>query len=417
MIKIQKRLLLQVVVSFIIFYVYIGSNNNVKETQKNEPCTPVTSPIDIVYTWVNGSDPAFLRQLTHQDKTRSDTAEDTAQSRFQDFNQLLYSLRSIEMYAPWANRVFIVTNGQVPFWLNETHATIVTHDTIFDDPTHLPTFNAQAIEANLHRIPGLAENFIYFNDDTALATPTCPRDFVSDESGFVVRSGGAEYGFMKRHFFAPAKCSESCLAKRDNDVCDDQCNTVNCLYDGNECAKQLPPGDGRPSWFGAVHFTFAMLIEKAGFELVARSAVKVTHTPLLMNTRILADLRSHFGAYYTETSSHHTRQRNEVQTQIMYVNWLVVAPSVVNVDKQLYRFRVADTADTLFIGYGKGTVDEAQQLLLKTLDKISQIKLLCVNDLIDYSVEYEAEKKMFLVQNFYEKLYSKQSKYERVLTS
>ena len=409
----QKKFLVYAVVILIGFSFFINSHAKPKSLPltRTSPCSISTLPIDVVYTWVNGSDPVFLKQLAKQDTKRSDTAEDTAQSRFQDFNQLLYSLRSVELYAPWVNRVFIVTNGQVPYWLNETHATIVTHDKIFDDPSHLPTFNSPAIEAHFHSIPDLAENFIYFNDDISLTGPMCPSDFVSADAGFTVRSSGKQYSFLKDNFFPPAKCSSLCLGKRGNGVCDQTCNTVNCLYDGNECGDQLPPSDGRPSWFGAVDFTLAMLTERLG----RFSPLDIQHMPQMMNKRILANLNKYFGQYYNETSSHHTRQRNEVQTQIAYNNWLVAAPasSNVNVDKQLYQSTLVDVVDWRYVGYGAGTVDDAQEQLRITLRDIAQIKLLCVNDLINYSLEYESEQKMFIVQNFYEKLFSNKSKYER----
>ena len=41
----------------------------------------------------------------------------------------------------------------------------VTHEEIFVNKSHLPTFSSPAIEAHIHRIPGLSQNFIYFNDD------------------------------------------------------------------------------------------------------------------------------------------------------------------------------------------------------------------------------------------------------------
>ncbi len=82
-------------------------------------------------------------------------ADDDARrpNRFTDFEQLRYSLRSVEKYAPWVRHIFLVTNGQIPHWLNLEHPklTLVTHKEIFEDPDTLPTFSSPAIEANLHR--------------------------------------------------------------------------------------------------------------------------------------------------------------------------------------------------------------------------------------------------------------------------
>ena len=76
---------------------------------------------------------------------------------FSDFNQLKYSFRSIEMYAPWIRNIFIVTNGQKPSWVKIDHPkiSVISHSEIFEDETDLPTFNSMAIEVHLHKIPGL----------------------------------------------------------------------------------------------------------------------------------------------------------------------------------------------------------------------------------------------------------------------
>ena len=74
--------------------------------------------------------------------------------RFADYDQLRYSLRSVEKFSPWVRRVFLVTNGQIPHWINIDHPklTIVTHEEIFEDTNNLPTFSSPAIEANLYRL-------------------------------------------------------------------------------------------------------------------------------------------------------------------------------------------------------------------------------------------------------------------------
>ena len=92
-----------------------------------------------------------------------------------DFNQLKYSLRSIEMFAPWIRKIFIVTSGQIPKWLKleNTRVAIVSHSEIFTNQSDLPTFSSRAIESHLHRISGLRKvkilaistvrsNFTYF---------------------------------------------------------------------------------------------------------------------------------------------------------------------------------------------------------------------------------------------------------------
>ncbi|KAH3762289.1 sugar phosphotransferase [Pelomyxa schiedti] len=119
-------------------------------------------PVDVVYTWVNGSDPGFLRILANYTKINNNTLR-----RLRDYGVLRFSVRSVEKFMPHFRNIIIVTNGQVPTWANTSspRLRIVTHSQIFKTPSNLPTFNSNAIEANLHNIPGIAPCFVYLNDD------------------------------------------------------------------------------------------------------------------------------------------------------------------------------------------------------------------------------------------------------------
>jgi len=130
-------------------------------------------PVDIVYTWVDGSDPAWqvLKKSEYQKQCQNLNfgSDATAQRRFRSRDELKYSLRSILQFAPWINHIYIVTCDQKPKWLKpHPKITLVSHKTIFSSPSHLPTFNSMAIECHLHCIPGLHEHYIYFNDDVFL---------------------------------------------------------------------------------------------------------------------------------------------------------------------------------------------------------------------------------------------------------
>ncbi|MGB8352717.1 MAG: stealth conserved region 3 domain-containing protein [Chthoniobacteraceae bacterium] len=143
----------------------------------------LTGGVDVVYTWVDGCDPAFRSSLEQYRRAEPHSRDPLVAGgrRFQDSDELRYSLRSLEACAPWINRVFLVTNGQVPAWLQVDHprVRIVTHEAIFPDKADLPTFNSAAIEAHLHRIPGLSRLFLYFNDDMFLGQPVRREDFIS----------------------------------------------------------------------------------------------------------------------------------------------------------------------------------------------------------------------------------------------
>ncbi len=120
------------------------------------------TPIDIVYTWVDGSDPIWQKE---KERWSTEPADDI---RYKNINELKYSLQSIEKYMSWVNKIYIVTNdSQIPNFIDFTNKKLIhiTHSQIFSDTNDCPTFNSNAIEANIHKIPGLSRLFLYFNDD------------------------------------------------------------------------------------------------------------------------------------------------------------------------------------------------------------------------------------------------------------
>lgn len=136
-------------------------------------------PIDFVYTWVDGSDPAWLESFraTAQACGRRIDEEALDPARYRSRDELRFSLRSVWMYCGWVRHVYVVTAGQRPSWLVEHPSiTVVDHREILPDDG-LPTFNSHAIEASLHHIDGLSEHFVYFNDDMLVARPLRPETF------------------------------------------------------------------------------------------------------------------------------------------------------------------------------------------------------------------------------------------------
>lgn len=143
--------------------------------------------IDAVYTWIDASDKKrfmqreqFLRQVSTSESERR------LPVHFIDGNprhtELYYSLHSLRVFAPWIRTIWIVTHeNHIPSFIDEfPRAKVVHHDSIFKNISNLPTFSSRSIESNLHRIKGLAEKFIYLNDDMFLGQPMTPRDFFID---------------------------------------------------------------------------------------------------------------------------------------------------------------------------------------------------------------------------------------------
>ena len=118
--------------------------------------------IDFVLPWVDGNDPKWLKEKNKYITYKGDSNI----NRYRDFDNLKYLFRGIEKYASWVNKIFFVTWGHIPKWLNTNNEKIriVKHDE-FIPKEYLPTFNSNVIELNLHRIQDLSEHFVLFNDD------------------------------------------------------------------------------------------------------------------------------------------------------------------------------------------------------------------------------------------------------------
>lgn len=137
------------------------------------------SDIDIVITWVDDSDEKWYKERNKYILNKADADSETkSDMRFRDWDNLQYIFRGIDKYMPWVRKVHFVTWGHLPEWLdvNNPKLNIVRHED-FIPKEYLPVFNSSAITINLHRIPGLSEHFIYFNDDMFVIKPTVAEDF------------------------------------------------------------------------------------------------------------------------------------------------------------------------------------------------------------------------------------------------
>jgi hypothetical protein len=168
-----------IIVLFLFFYifavlVYIQSillfrpDEDVNIVAQDKKCS--STKIDIIIAWIN----------------KTDICEGTdsyrcGKSRFTSRDELRYLMRSIEKYCPWVRNIYLVTDNQKPSWLNTSHPRvfIVDQSSLFDNP-EIPIHNSAAIEWNLHKIKGLSEKFVYFNDDFLVMQPTCLDDFFID---------------------------------------------------------------------------------------------------------------------------------------------------------------------------------------------------------------------------------------------
>lgn len=142
----------------------------------------VNFPIDAVYTWVDGEDPLWINEKGRREAELLGVEyheEANHEARFRSRDELKYSLRSLAMYAPWFRKIYIVTAGQTPEWLDVTNPKIVlvNHTDIYPAGGYLPTFNSNSIISRLHHIPGLSEHYVYINDDVFFGREVGPDRF------------------------------------------------------------------------------------------------------------------------------------------------------------------------------------------------------------------------------------------------
>lgn len=159
--------------------------------------------IDFVITWVDGNDEKWLAEKQKYSNVKGDSSK----NRFREYDNLQYLFRGIEKYAPWVNKVYFITWGHLPVWLNTNceKLEIINHKDYI--PTeYLPTFSSNVIEMNLHRIESLSEKFVVFNDDFFVLKNLKQKDFFENDLPkdmyieFVKQNCSNRHKIMKRNY-------------------------------------------------------------------------------------------------------------------------------------------------------------------------------------------------------------------------
>ena len=131
--------------------------------------------IDFVIIWVDGNDPEWQKE---KEKYSPSKNTDNRNIRYRDWENLKYWFRGVEKYAPWVNKIYFVTCGHYPEWLNKDNPKLICiKHSDYMPQEYLPTFSSHPIELNLHRIKGLSEKFVYFNDDMFIINKVKETDF------------------------------------------------------------------------------------------------------------------------------------------------------------------------------------------------------------------------------------------------
>ncbi|MFC5219756.1 stealth family protein [Streptomyces coerulescens] len=311
----------------------------------------VRFPIDVVYTWVDGSDPAWQRRRGAYGESGYHTESANA-ARYISRDELRYSLRALEQNAPWVRHVFLVTDRQRPAWLNDGHhrITVVDHSEIFDDPAALPTFNSHAIESRLHHIKGLSEHFLYFNDDMFLGSPVTPQDFFLSNG-------------MTRTFFSPSQVPRWDLTPVDRPVDAAGKNNRRLLQD---------------------HFGSAIV-------------QKLRHAPYALRRSVLAEIEREFAEEHRATS--HSRFRSA---------------SDISIPSSLYHYYAYFTGRAVpsniafaYLDLAKPEIQRRLGILLARRDR----QAFCINDTL--SDGHDVERQTRMLSTFLRAYYPVPSPFER----
>lgn len=152
--------------------------------------------IDVVYTWVDGTDEAWRERKNRFTGAGLDPGND-GPVRYVSHKELLYSIRSVKRYFADLGKIYVVTDQQVPALLGDllNDVVIVDHKSIFPEHGKLPSYNSHAIGGNLHRIAGLSERYLYLNDDVLLGRPVSKAKFFDEL--------GRGYQFRSNRTFLP----------------------------------------------------------------------------------------------------------------------------------------------------------------------------------------------------------------------
>ncbi|MDD2284127.1 MAG: Stealth CR1 domain-containing protein [Paludibacter sp.] len=161
--------------------------------------------IDFVITWVDMDDPVWKEEFYRYSGKIDNTKNEVSEARFRDYGLLKYWFRGVDKFAPWVRKIHFVTCGQKPDWLNLNHPklNLVNHED-FIPKSFTPVFNSNLIEIYMHKIPGLAEHFVYFNDDVFIINHISENRFFmdglpNDIAAFRTNFGLSQFGKMLKN--------------------------------------------------------------------------------------------------------------------------------------------------------------------------------------------------------------------------
>lgn len=333
----------------------------------------INNDIDIVITWVDNTDLLWLEEkIFYEKKTNSMRDKwNQSDSRYRDWDLLRYWFRGIELFAPWVRKIHFVTYGHIPKWLNENHKklSIVNHRDFIPE-MYLPTFSSHCIELNLHRIPDLAEQFIYFNDDMFIINHTKKSDFF--KSGLPCDAA----------IISPIQLKENGIRAE-----------INNMYIVNDAFKKNRViWDNLLNWFNIKYSKYVIrTCLMMPFKLF--SGFYIHHLPTSYLKRTYIDVWGQYGKILDETCRHKFRDTRDVNQWVMEFwqyckgDFCVRSPSI----GKMYE--------------GNDTFDDMIQSI-----EMQKYKMVCCNDSIDFN-DFELKKELLV--NAFNKILPNKSQFEK----
>lgn len=333
--------------------------------------------IDFVMCWVDGSDEEWQKKKAFYKGTPYQNTD----VRFRDWDILRYWFRAVEEYAPWVNKIYFVTDNQRPAWLNEKHPKLVMVDhTDYIPKKYLPTFNSNTIEVNFHRIEGLSEQFVAFNDDMYINQPVSPEYYFKDG---VPCDATLEHVFDGRGYKPGEGWGISVTDYMNTQV-------LNAHFNRNDVTHKNKKG-----WYGS-YLGLKYQLQAYMIRLFKRTEFQHLYTP--HNEK--AYLRSTFQEIWNEEPEllEHTcgRFRENTDLNIYLMRYWQLASNKFHPTEVLSKRKV--------VQLGMNTLNDVERMLFDP-----KVKSLCLNDSTDCSFEDYKLLKPKIVALFEKKLPNKSS--------
>jgi Stealth protein CR2, conserved region 2/Stealth protein CR3, conserved region 3/Stealth protein CR4, conserved region 4 len=323
------------------------------DKSKSRESVPLSAlEIDAVFMWVSVDDLGWRFRKAFENLQTDEAAADNIY-RYVSRDELRYSMRSLERFAPWFRKIFVVTDQQVPSWLaTNPKVQIIDHQSIFADTGNLPTYNSRAIAANLHHIDGLAEHFICFNDDVFLGCPVTQSDFYDSEG--------------RPYFFYSWKLFDLSLPKGNANLVDAAGQRLGEVFDATYAAVPMR---------------------------------KIRHAPIPLRRSLMEEIETVFASEFLHTVSCKLRGRTDIAVPSMLFPYYGYATNKA-VPKRLTK-KDHGYVDTGLAGFGQSL----SQLALNTP------KFFCINATETFELDLPTQAK--LMKHFLQAMFPERSSFEK----